>query len=204
MAEPILEPTSTVRRPPPALTGRSAHKARRTAADAVAADVAAVVGILVVLGLLCGVMWWLLATPAEYTKLRDGAVLTENQLGRQFSVDGVYVVVALGTGLVAGLLLAWWRSRDPLLTSLLLVVGSLAAAGVMALTGHLLGPDDPKAVLAASTVGARVPETLSVTALTAYLAWPVGVLAGALIVLLGGEGGQGSEPVPDTPGSASG
>ena len=55
----------------------------------------------------------------------------------------------------------------------------------MALTGHLLGPGDPGAALAAAKVGARVPERLDVDAFTVYLAWPVAVLAGALVVLLG-------------------
>jgi hypothetical protein len=59
------------------------------------------------------------------------------------------------------------------------------AAAVMALVGHLLGPADPRAALAAAKVGARVPERLDVDTVIVYLAWPVGVLAGALVILLG-------------------
>ncbi len=71
-----------------------------------------------------------------------------------------------------------------LLTSALLVVGAVLAAVAMALTGHLLGPGDPGAALAAAKVGAKVPERLDVDAFTVYLAWPISVLAGALVVLL--------------------
>jgi hypothetical protein len=153
-------------------------------------DAAAVLGCLLVLGVLGGVAWALLVSPAEFTKLRDGGSMSEVQLGRRFAADGMYVVIAGIAGLAAGGALSWWRSRDPLLTSGLLVLGSVLAAGAMSLTGHLLGPGDTGAALAAARVGARVPERLDVDVLTVYLVWPVAVLAGALLVLLG--------RVPDT------
>jgi hypothetical protein len=141
------------------------------------------VGALAALGVLCGVLWWLAVDPAEFTKLHGGAAMGEVQLGKRFNADGWYVVLALVPGFVAGLVLTWWRSRDPLLTSGLLVAGSVAAAAVMAFVGHLLGPPDPSTVLASGDVGTRAAVQLGVTAWTAYLAWPVGVLAGALLVL---------------------
>jgi hypothetical protein len=148
-------------------------------------DAAVVLGGLLILGVLCGVLWWLLVNPAEFTKTRDGGVMTEDDLSRQFATDGMYAVIAGVAGLLSGLALTWWRAMDPLVTSVLLVVGSVVAAAAMALTGYLLGPGDPGAALSAAQVGARVPERLDVDALTVYLAWPVAVLAGALVVLLG-------------------
>jgi hypothetical protein len=147
-------------------------------------DLAVVLGGLLLLGVVCGVVWSLLVDPAEFTKLRGGGVMQEEDLGKRFSADGVYVVIAVVAGLVSGLVLTWWRSRDVLLTSLLLLVGAGLAAVAMALTGHLLGPGDPGAALAAARVGARVPERLGVDAFPVYLAWPIAVLAGALVVLL--------------------
>ncbi len=82
------------------------------------------------------------------------------------------------------MLLTWWRARDVLLTSVLLVLGTVLAAVAMELTGHLLGPGDPGAALAAAKVGGRVPERLDVDAFTVYLAWPISALVGALVVLL--------------------
>jgi hypothetical protein len=157
-----------------------------------------VLGSLVVLGLLCGVLWSLVASPAEFTKLSNGGSMDEDQLSRQFGVDGWYVLIGGLAGLAAGLVLAWRRSRDPLVTSVLLVLGTVLAAAVMALVGHLLGPGDPRAALRAAKVGAHVPQRLDVglrpvrpfgtylrDTAAVYLSWPVGALTGALFVLLG-------------------
>jgi hypothetical protein len=144
-----------------------------------------VLGSLLLLGLLGGVLWWLLTDPAEFTRLQEGGSMTEVELGQRFSADGTFVVVALALGLVAGVGLSWWRSRDPLLTSALLLLGAVLAAGVMTLVGHLIGPGDTGSALQAAAVGASVPEPLGVDVWTVYLAWPVAVLGGALVVLLG-------------------
>lgn len=192
-------------------------------------DVVVVLGSLLVLGLLCGVLWSLVASPAEFTKVSNGASMDEDQIGRQFAVDGWYVVIGALAGLGAGLVLAWKRSRDPLLTTVLLVVGSVLAAVVMALVGHLLGPGDPRAALRAAKVGGHVPQRLDVglrpvrpfgpylrDTAALYLCWPVGALAGALFVLLGraperpdrdadgegpepGAGHESSQSAPRTP-----
>jgi hypothetical protein len=144
-----------------------------------------VIGAFALLGVFAGVLWWLLVSPAEFTKLPSGGSMGEVDLGRQFNADGWYVVIAAVLGLVSGLALTWWRSRDPLLTSLLLIPGSAAAAVLMALTGHLLGPGPTRAALAAAKVGARVPERLDVDTIVVYLTWPIAVLLGSLVVLLG-------------------
>ena len=164
----------------------------------VARDVAVVLGSFVVLGLLCGVLWSLVASPAEFTKLPNGGSMDEDQLGRQFGVVGWYVAIGAVTGLGAGLVLAWKRSRDPVLTGVLLVLGAVLAAVLMALVGHRLGPGDPRAALRAAKVGAHVPQRLDVglrpvrpvgpylrDTAPVYLVWPAAALAGALFVLLG-------------------
>ncbi len=160
-----------------------AQQPRTTPRRAALTDTAVVLTSLLVLGLLCGVLWWLLVHPAEFTKVRAGGAMNEVQLGRRFDADGWYAVLAFVAGLPAGAALTWWRSRDPLLTSGLLLVGAALAAAAMALTGHLLGPGDPTAALAVSKDGAMVPMRLAVAARTAYLAWPIGVLLGSLLVL---------------------
>lgn len=153
--------------------------------DGTGRDVASVLGGLLVVGVLCGVLWSLVVTPAAFTKLRDGGAMGEEQLSKQFAADGWYLMIALVAGFLAAVVLVWWRSRDPLVTSGLVVLGSMVAAVAMALTGHLLGPGDPRAALAAARVGGMVPERLDVGAFLVYLSWPVGVLAGTLFVLLG-------------------
>jgi hypothetical protein len=157
-------------------------------------DAAVVLGAFLVLGLLCGLLWWLLVDPAMFTKFKTGAGMGEVQLSREFNADGWYSVIAAVTGVVAGSLLTWWRSRDFLLTTVLLVVGSALAAAVMAVTGHLLGPPDPKPILAAAAVGTRVPVQLSVTAKASYLVWPIAALVGALLVLWSSPRDAGVDP----------
>ena len=148
-------------------------------------DVVVVLGVLLVLGVLGGLLWPVLVTPAEFTKLASGGAMGENELGKQFGADGWYVVIGFLAGLAAGLVLTAWRSRDPLLVSLLLVVGAALAAGVMALVGQWTGPGDPGPALRAAEVGAKVPESLDVDSFSIYLAWPFGALVGALFVLVG-------------------
>ena len=157
----------------------------RSAGAAAGRDVLVVLGTLVALGVVCGLLWWLLVDPAEFTKTARGGAMAENDLGKSFNADAWFVVIGAVAGLVAGLVLGAWRSRDPLLTSGLLLVGSGLAAGVMLLVGHLLGPGSTEAALRAAAAGDKVPEQLGVDTPLVWLGWPVGVLAGVLFVLLG-------------------
>jgi hypothetical protein len=168
-------------------------------ARAVARDVVAVLGGLAVLGVLCGVVWSIVVTPAEFTKLPNGAAMNEAALSVQFGADGWYLVIAAVAGLVSGFALTRLRTRDALLTAVLLVLGAVTAAVLMSWTGHLLGPANPRDVLAAAKVGTKIPESLTLgvgpvspfghylkETVMFYLAWPVAVLAGCLAVLVSG------------------
>jgi hypothetical protein len=156
-----------------------------------------VVGALVVVGALGGILWSVLVDPAVLTKSRDGAAMGEVELSRRFAVDGWYSVIAIVAGFLSGLGLTWWRSRDFRLTVVVLVLGAVAAAWVMATVGAALGPEDPEAVLAEAERGARAPVALAVSAVPFYLMWPVAALAGSLMVLWSSPGVDLSrEPVP--------
>jgi hypothetical protein len=144
----------------------------------------AVRGVYVLLGLLGAVAWWLLWEPALYTKAEGGALgMGEGQLGKRFNADGWYSVIAAVLGLLSGTALSWWRGRDPVLTSVLVLGGSVVAAGVMTVVGGWLGPPDPRTVAATAEVGATIPSELAVDATVCYLVWPVTALIGCLIVL---------------------
>ena len=144
-----------------------------------ASDALVVLGTFVVLGVLCGVLWWALAPTPAYTKVHGGGAMDEVALGRQFSAVAWYVAIAAVAGLVAAIALTWWRDRDPLL------LGSVVAAVLMAVVGHLLGPGDSQALLATARLGTKVPDQLHVAARAAYLAWPISVLLGCLVILWG-------------------
>lgn len=152
------------------------------------ADLVAVLGVYLLLGILAGVVWWLLVHPAAYTKLQGGGEMSETQLGREFDADGWYTVIALVAGLLSGLALTWWRSRDHLLTTVLVAVGSVLAAAVSALTGRLLGPGSTEAALKVARVGADVPVPLAVAGWVPYLVWPIAAMAGSLLVLWSSTG----------------
>jgi hypothetical protein len=146
--------------------------------------VLAVIGAYLVVGVVCGVLWWWLWDPAMFTKVRGGGgSMGEVQLGRRFAADGWYVVIAAVAGLVLGAGMMLWRTRDVLLTTILVVLGSGVAAGAMVVTGHLLGPVDPDVALASVAPGTEVPTQLGVSSAAVYLVWPIATLVAALVVL---------------------
>lgn len=153
-----------------------------------ARDVAAVLLTFLVVGVVAGVLWWLLVDPATYTKREAGGAMPELELGRRFGADGWYAVLGVVLGFVAGLGLSAWRSRDSWLTTMLLVVGSAVAASVAAVVGRVLGPGDTGVALERAAVGAKVPVQLVVSGAVVYLVWPIAVLVGALMVLWSSPG----------------
>jgi hypothetical protein len=159
-----------------------------------AADVVVVLGTFLGLGLLCGVLWWLLVEPAEYAVGPAGDLtMSEVELSQRFDADGWYSVIALVVGFLAGLALTWWRSRNLLLTTVLLLPGAGVAAAVMALVGGALGPGDPGTAGPAVQQGDSVPVELTVLAASSYLMWPIGVFLGAVMVLWSSTGIPGEE-----------
>jgi hypothetical protein len=149
-----------------------------------AADAVVVLGTFLVVGLLCGLLWWLLVEPAEYTGGPGGGLtMSELELSQRFNADGWYSVIALVVGFLSGLALTWWRSRDLLLTTLLLLPGAGVAALAMARVGGALGPEERDVASLAVQQGESVPVELTVLAWSSYLMWPIGVLFGAVMVL---------------------
>lgn len=156
----------------------------RTRRSAVVDDVVAVLGTYVALGLVGGVLWWALCEPAAFTVTGDGGIaMGEVELAKRFDPDAWYAVIAAVLGLVSGTAVTWWRSRDHLLTSGLLIVGSVVAAALMSVLGGWLGPADPSTLATTAETGAQLSAALTVDAAVTYLVWPVTVLLGALVVL---------------------
>jgi hypothetical protein len=146
-------------------------------------DTAAVLGTFLVLGVVGGLLWWLLVEPAEFTVTRRGPSMSELELSRRFAADGWYSVIAVVAGFLGGVGITWWRARDPVRTTLLLVPGAVLASLVMVYAGGLLGPDGSRAALDQVRNAESVSVELAVSGLPFYLMWPTAALAGALMVL---------------------
>lgn len=170
--------------PDPVTGADRAGAPRRRLPSGARGDAIAVLGTSLVLGLVGGVLWWLLTEPAMFEVGEQGTLgMGEVELADRFSATGWFTVLAVVFGVLSGGALTWWRNRDPILTAVLLVVGSALGTLVMAGVGALLGPADPETVAATARPGSLVPAALEVGAGVVYLVWTIGALAGALMVL---------------------
>ena len=145
-----------------------------------------IVAIFAVVGVLAGLVWEWLWTPAM------GGVLDHNwgpqdaiALSEQFGGTGWYVVVGTVAGLVTGALVALFLDRVPLLTLAAVVVGSVLAAWLMYVVGIAVGPPDPEVLAKTAADGTLIPEQLQVSGTSPWIALPGGALVGLALVFLG-------------------
>ena len=165
-----------------------------------------VLGVLLVVGVLCGRAVAHVVTPAEFTKLAQGGSMGEDELGRQFGADGWYVVIGAGAGLLLGLLLTGGAPATRCWSACCWCWGGAGRGG----DGDRGAPARarqtrtrwrrPRSVggsRSASTWGLvptpvwggrRCPSTSS---------WPVGAILGAVVVLLGDRSDDSSSSAED-------
>jgi uncharacterized membrane protein len=153
--------------------------------DQLGREAVLVLGWFAGLGVLGGVLWWLLTPLAEWTRTAKSASMDELNLGITVAADGWFFVIGAVGGLLSGFVLAAWRRRDPVTTVLLLTVGAGLASVLMYVVGHVLGPGALQESLAHARVGEKVPVPLDVAAPAVYLVWPVATLLTAVAVLWG-------------------
>lgn len=139
------------------------------------------IGDLVVLAVVGGFAWLLLADPAEWEVTDAGTILTEEGAKGRFGVIVTFVLIGIVVssfwGFTAGLRLhdRGWR---------LVPIFSVAAfaAGVFAWQiGAFFGPPDPASVKGAT--GARIPQQLTVDTFSPFLVWPIFALVGLLLAV---------------------
>jgi hypothetical protein len=134
---------------------------------------------MLLLGIVSGLVWILLASPAQWEVREGGIVLTEAASRGQFSVIVVFVLI----GIIVSLLWGWtatWLLADLgwLVVPLVVVMTSLAAV-IAWRVGVELGPPPPGSVTGLA-IGDRVPSQLVVDGLAPFLVWPVFGLIGAV------------------------
>ncbi|RYJ05462.1 MAG: hypothetical protein EON52_11445 [Actinomycetales bacterium] len=134
------------------------------------------------LGLL-GALVWVKVTPLPgFTRVADNGTMDEEQLAKQFSANGWFLVIAVVAGLLSGLVLLLVRRRTlPAVMVVLVALGGGLATVLMVQCGLAWGPGDPNAALAVAQIGDVVPIQLKVDAKGVYYAWSVAALVGAAI-----------------------
>jgi hypothetical protein len=139
-----------------------------------------VVVALVLLGLMGGWLWSVLADPPGYTVSAQGASMGEGEAGKRFGVEVLYAGIGGGLALLAGLVAGVVLARYGWVLVLALVVGSLLAAAVSWAVGGWLGPPNPAELLKSAAVGDVVPSRLTIHSPGLFLVWPIAALAGLL------------------------
>lgn len=161
----------------------------------------ALVGVLAVVGVPLGVLWWALAPRADYRITGSGPVAIGNPSEELLVADdGVFVLVVAGFGLLAGVL-TWLVRRQRGLASLLAVaVGTLAGSAVAWQVGEALGPGPTRAAL--THVGGRVTTSLTLDMHPALAVGPFFALLVWLVATLYSKGDGLGRPAPATDASA--
>lgn len=139
-----------------------------------------------VLGVLGGVGWWLLAPTVVTTQTEAGPSLQPAALAAQVGIDTWFGVLALAGGVLTGVVLMGLRPRRPVLMTVLLVAGGLVSSLLMLAVGGLLGPPDPRTVLASAAVGETATMSLGLRATGLVWLWSAaaafGVVSWVLVI----------------------
>lgn len=155
-----------------------------------------VVAGLAAAGALSGIAWEALWDAPTGVVVEERWVLAPPGPDVSFSATALYVLLALPVGLLVGVLVAL-LPRHEAVTLGAAVVGSLAAGWLMYAVGHALGPPDPQVLAAGEPDLTRLPADLVLAGRgdsaapylsTAFLAFPVGTLAGIALVYVPGFG----------------
>lgn len=137
-----------------------------------------------VVGSVLGWVWQWWWTPTTGTVIDQTWLRDEIALAGDFSGTGLYVLLAVGGGLVLGVLVAAAYPRTEWLTLAAVLVGSALAALVMYQVGTRLGPPDPQLLAARAEDGTQLPGNLQVAGLSPFGAFTTGALLGLVVVYL--------------------
>jgi hypothetical protein len=134
-------------------------------------------------GLVGAWVWVQVVKPPEVTRTGGSATVPSEELVKQVGIDSWFAVIAVAGGLLSGVLLMWWRRRDPLLSVVLVTLGAGLASWLMIHVGKALGPDNEIAALRKLSDGSHVSEQLRLHAPGVAWVWPIAAAFGALIYL---------------------
>ncbi|MDQ8701536.1 hypothetical protein RCO28_03390 [Streptomyces sp. LHD-70] len=134
--------------------------------------------VLTVSGALLGLLWGQLAPRVPLVADEKAVFLKEIEGEQAIGADGTFILLALGFGLVSGIVVFLLRRRGGVPLVVGLALGGLLASVVAWRLGLLLGPGDD-VVARAKEVGPGVAfdAPLELNSLGSLLAWPIAALA---------------------------
>lgn len=146
---------------------------------------------LAVAGIPAGVLWRVLAPRADFAITENGPVPVGTPSGELLAaVDGVFVLVLAGAGLLAGVLAWLVRRRRGVAAVLALAVGTTATSVVAWQVGELLAPGPSREQL--TEVGGQVSTGIELGSLPALAVAPfVALLVYVLGVLINADDSLG-------------
>jgi hypothetical protein len=153
-------------------------------------------------GLLAAVLWDWFADP-PYLVVDGGSAFQDSvQLGRQFGVEAAFAWACLLASVPLGAAVGavWHRVGWPQAFTLVLA-GALASLIAWQL-GGMLGPDEPRSLLAAAADGDRLYQPLRLEAKGLLLTFPIGALVGfiAAVATFATDDTDNSKPPPSGSG----
>jgi len=135
------------------------------------------------LGVIAGLLWWLV-TPLPYYAAIGGQVSMDSvQLMKRANSDVYFILISVGAGVLGGLATATRRVGNPLLWVLLILIGSGLASIVMWQFGELLSPRGLSELLKQLKPGQTLVVPLRLEAKPALLALPATALCVTTAVL---------------------
>lgn len=137
----------------------------------------------VVLGVLAGWLWSVLANPPEYTLYTRSYAYysSEAEFGHAFEMDLTFAWIAVLGGVLGGLVAGWRYWSLGWVTAVLAAVAGGGAALVAWRVGVLLGPDTVHASAQAAQRGDTFTGPIVLGTRSILLTWPLSALLGVMV-----------------------
>jgi hypothetical protein len=129
-------------------------------------------------GLVIAGLWVWFADPPYAVVQGDNAFRGSDELGRQFGIDVAFAAACLLVAVPLGAVLGLRGQRVGWPLAVVLVLAAGVASVIAWQVGGVLGPDNPRDLIAGASDGDRLYQQLDVHARGLFLTPPVGALVG--------------------------
>ncbi len=129
-------------------------------------------------GLVIAGLWVWFADPPYSVVQGNNAFRSSAELGREFGIDVAFAAACLLVAVPLGAAVGLWGQRVGWPLAVVLVLAAGLASVIAWQVGGVLGPDDPRDLIAGASDGDRLYEPLDLHARGLFLTAPVGALIG--------------------------